>query len=139
MSTEKTAMENTKKLGFGLMRLPRKALSIDIRQTSQMVDQFLAAGFTYFDTAHVYPGSEEAIRKALVERYPREDYTLATKLFAPSALTEEMVNEFALAVLSDINPRNSWRAGRAFRQHIAVEMAGRALIESIRKAGGEIK
>ena len=93
MSTEKTAMENTKKLGFGLMRLPRKALSIDIRQTSQMVDQFLAAGFTYFDTAHVYPGSEEAIRKALVERYPREDYTLATKLFAPSALTEEMAKK----------------------------------------------
>ena len=90
MSTEKTAMENTKKLGFGLMRLPRRALAIDIRQTSEMVDRVLEQGFTYFDTAHVYPGSEDAIRKALVERYPRDQFTLATKLFAPSALTEEI-------------------------------------------------
>ena len=90
MSTEKTAMENTKKLGFGLMRLPRRALAIDIRQTSEMVDRFLEQGFTYFDTAHVYPGSEDAIRKALVERYPRDQFTLATKLYAPSALTEEI-------------------------------------------------
>ena len=43
------------------------------------------------------------------------------------------------AVLSDINPRDSWRASKAFRQHIAVEMAKRALIESIHRAGGEIK
>ena len=47
-----------------------------------MVDLFMEAGFTYFDTAYVYPGSEAAIRKALVERYPRESYTLATKLNA---------------------------------------------------------
>ena len=87
------AMEDTKKLGFGLMRLPRKALAIDIKQTSQMVDRFLEAGGTYFDTAHVYPGSEEAIRKALVERHPRESYTLATKLFAPSALSEEIAKK----------------------------------------------
>ena len=70
------------KLGFGLMRLPRRGPAIDIGQTKQMVDQFLAAGFTYFDTAYVYPGSEAAIRKALVDRYPRESYTLATKLNA---------------------------------------------------------
>ena len=56
-----------------------------------------------------------------------------------SAMTEDMVNEFALAVLNDINPRDSWRASKAFRQHIAVEMARRALIESIHRAGGEIK
>ena len=55
-----------------------------------------------------------------------------------SALTEEMVTEFALSVLSDINPRASWRASKAFRQHIAVEMARRALIASIEKAGGVI-
>ncbi len=70
------------KLGFGLMRLPRRGPAIDIGQTKQMVDQFLEAGFTYFDTAYVYPGSEAAIRKALVDRYPRESYTLATKLNA---------------------------------------------------------
>ena len=52
--------------------------------------------------------------------------------------TEALIEEFALAVLQDINPRNSWRASKAFRQHIAVEMAKRALTESIKRAGGEI-
>ena len=80
-------MDNTKKLGFGLMRLPKKVIGIDIEQTKQMVDMFMQAGFTYFDTAHVYPGSEDAIGKALVERYPRDSFTLATKLFVPTALT----------------------------------------------------
>ena len=71
------------KLGFGLMRLPRlKDGTIDVEQTKVMVDHFLDAGLKYFDTAYVYEGSEEATKKALVERYPRESYTLATKLMA---------------------------------------------------------
>ena len=68
-----------KKLGFGLMRLPQKDGQIDIEETKQMVDMFLEAGFTYFDTAWAYPGSEDAIRQALVERYPRDRFTIATK------------------------------------------------------------
>ena len=52
--------------------------------------------------------------------------------------TFETVEKFALAVLEDINPRDSWRASKAFRQHIAVEMAKRCLIESIKLAGGVI-
>ena len=68
-----------KKLGFGLMRLPKKDDMIDIEQVKVMVDRFMEAGFTYFDTAWAYDGSEEAIRKALVERYPRESFQLATK------------------------------------------------------------
>ncbi len=71
--------EEIKKLGFGLMRLPKLGESIDIEQVKAMVDRFLAAGFTYFDTAWAYPGSEDAIRQALVERYPREAFQLATK------------------------------------------------------------
>lgn len=72
--------EDIKKLGFGLMRLPKlEDDKIDVEQTKLMVDEFLAAGFTYFDTAWAYPGSEEAIREALVERYPREKFQLATK------------------------------------------------------------
>ena len=78
------------KLGFGLMRLPRKGIVIDIPQTCEMVDLFLDAGGTYFDTAYIYPGSEDAIRKALCERHPRESYTLATKLNAGIALTEKL-------------------------------------------------
>jgi xanthine dehydrogenase FAD-binding subunit len=54
----------------------------------------------------------------------------------PSA---ELAGRFARAVIDDINPRDSWRASKAFRQHIAVEMARRCLHESIRKAGGEVK
>lgn len=82
--------KNTPKLGFGLMRLPkREDGSIDVDQTSQMVDDFLAAGFTYFDTAFTYEGSEEAIGKALVARHPRESYTLASKLFAKRAATAD--------------------------------------------------
>lgn len=53
--------------------------------------------------------------------------------------TREMIDEFALAVLLDINPRDSWRSSKAFRQHIAVEMARRALTESIERAGGVIE
>ena len=44
--------ENIKKLGFGLMRLPKlEGDVIDIEQTKKMVDLFMDAGFTYFDTA----------------------------------------------------------------------------------------
>lgn len=71
--------EDIKKLGFGLMRLPQKDGVIDVEQTKEMVDLFLDAGFTYFDTAWAYAGSEDAIRQALVERYPREKFQLATK------------------------------------------------------------
>ncbi len=78
------------KLGFGLMRLPKKALSIDIEQTSKMADMFIEAGGTYFDTAYIYPGSEDAACKALCSRHKRETYTLATKLNASIALTEKM-------------------------------------------------
>ena len=74
--------ENTPKLGFGMMRLPKKLLLIDVEQTKQMVDLFLDAGMTYFDTAFVYLGSEEATRKALVERHARDSFTLASKLNA---------------------------------------------------------
>lgn len=75
-------MANT--LGFGMMRLPVSSNDLtdfDYDQINQMVDDFLAAGYTYFDTSYVYHNgeSETAVRKALVERYPRDAYTLATK------------------------------------------------------------
>ena len=83
---------NPFRLGFGLMRLPKLPDgAIDVPQVSQMVDDFIAAGGTYFDTAYVYDAgeSEKAARKALVERYPRESYTLATKLNASMQCTDE--------------------------------------------------
>ena len=84
-----------KKLGFGLMRLPRTnpadAAAVDIEQVKQMVDRFMAQGFTYFDTAWMYQGfaSENVAKTALVDRYPRESFTLATKLHAGFIKTEE--------------------------------------------------
>lgn len=75
-----------KNLGFGLMRLPltdpNDAASIDIELTKKMVDVYMSKGFTYFDTAIMYCGmkSQNAIKEALVDRYPRESYTMATKL-----------------------------------------------------------
>ncbi len=74
--------EEIPKLGFGLMRLPKKddKVTIDVEKVKVMVDSFLAAGFTYFDTAYVYQGSEAATKLALVDRHPRESYQLASKL-----------------------------------------------------------
>ena len=74
-----------RKLGFGLMRLPKNADgSIDIPQVCEMADHFLAAGGTYFDTAFVYDNgmSEAAFKAAVADRYPRDRYTLCTKLNA---------------------------------------------------------
>ena len=74
---------NTKKLGFGYMRLPRRSDgSFDTEHCARMVDMFMAAGFNYFDTAYVYTGSEEDLKKTLVDRYPRESYTIASKMCA---------------------------------------------------------
>jgi xanthine dehydrogenase FAD-binding subunit len=50
----------------------------------------------------------------------------------------ETVKAFSKSVLKDIRPRDSWRAAKAFRQHIAVELAERAVLESIKRCGGEI-
>lgn len=85
----------SKKLGFGLMRLPLlnpgDAASIDLEQMKQMVDTFIERGFTYFDTAWMYCAfkSEEAVREALVRRHDRSTYTLATKLHAGYLKTKE--------------------------------------------------
>lgn len=88
--------ENIGKLGFGLMRLPMNDKEINIEQTKQMVDMFMDAGFTYFDTAWAYEGSEAAIRQALVERYPRESYQLASKCAAwiKCKTREDAINQF---------------------------------------------
>jgi predicted aldo/keto reductase-like oxidoreductase len=75
-----------KKLGFGFMRLPLKdqndQASIDTDRVNQMVDAFMAQGFTYFDTAYMYHMgmSEEAIRESVVKRHDRNSVTVASKL-----------------------------------------------------------
>lgn len=94
-------------LGFGCMRLPTQknegdsphassstehSGDIDLEQLCAMVDVFLGANFSYFDTARGYHQgmAEGALKRALVDRYPRNSFHLATKLpayLAPSAAT----------------------------------------------------
>ena len=72
--------------GFGCMRLSvlqaDQPDSFDYEKIEQLFDAFLKKGFTYFDTAYTYHGyhAEEAVRKALTERYPRDSFRLATKM-----------------------------------------------------------
>jgi predicted aldo/keto reductase-like oxidoreductase len=88
---------NMKKLGFGFMRLPLKENgAIDNQTLIQMVDYYLAHGFTYFDTSYVYHGgkSETAIRETLTSRYPRDAYILASKMPTWNVFKKEDVRRF---------------------------------------------
>ena len=84
-----------KKLGFGFMRLPvldaNDASKVDFDQLCKMVDTFMDRGFTYFDTAYVYhkEQSEVFLKKAVVERYPRDKFQVATKLPMPKVNSVE--------------------------------------------------
>ena len=84
-----------KKLGFGLMRLPlqdpKDPASVDVEKTKEMVDLFIDRGFTYFDTAWMYCGfrSENVTKEVLVDRYPRNSFTLATKLHSSYIKTKD--------------------------------------------------
>jgi predicted aldo/keto reductase-like oxidoreductase len=75
-----------KKLGFGLMRLPLKEKgnpqSINQELVNKMVDYYLEKGFAYFDTGYPYHQgmSEAAVKRALVERYPRESFIITDKM-----------------------------------------------------------
>ncbi len=88
-----------RKLGFGLMRLPLKDAnnqeSIDYEELNKMVDAFIENGFTYFDTALMYHNgiSEKAVKKAIVDRYPRESFTITTKMHAGFFKTKEEMDE----------------------------------------------
>lgn len=89
---------SSSKLGFGMMRLPQRspeATDIDFDQVSQMVDRFLEAGFTYFDTSWAYHNgaSETAVKRCLVSRHPRDRFVLASKLPTFAITREEEAEE----------------------------------------------
>ena len=75
-----------KKFGFGMMRLPQTdkndPAKVDIEEVKKMADAYIKNGGKYFDTAYPYHNgaSEPALKEAVVERYPREDFIVATKL-----------------------------------------------------------
>jgi len=85
---------SNKKLGFGLMRLPltdpNNSGSLDLVHVQKMVDSFLEQGFTYFDTAYLYCSgmSERAVKEVLTTKYPRERFTVTSKL-PPNQLKTE--------------------------------------------------
>ena len=74
------------KLGMGMMRLPlldeNDVKSIDYEEVNKMVDLYMESGFNHFDTAFVYHEGigEETLKKTVVERYPRDSFTISTKL-----------------------------------------------------------
>lgn len=101
-------MKEAKKLGFGLMRLPLKEkgndASIDIEEAKKLVDRFISEGFTYFDTAWMYHKykSESAAKEILTSRYPRDAYTIATKLHADFFETKEDIENIFNSQLEKI-------------------------------------
>ena len=74
--------KDIKKLGFGLMRSPFISADGDTDTMKKMVDTYMAAGFSYFDTSYIYGQgvSESHTKEILVKRYPRDDFQFATKL-----------------------------------------------------------
>lgn len=74
--------KDIKKLGFGLMRLPMQNDEIEMVEAGKMVDLFMEKGFTYFDTSPVYINGKDEIaaRDLITRKYPRDSYTMATKL-----------------------------------------------------------
>lgn len=83
-----------KKLGFGLMRLPQnseESTDINLDELKEMVDTFMEKGYNYFDTGYHYHNglSEQSIKKALVERYPRKSFKLADKIPVYAITMEE--------------------------------------------------
>ncbi|MDD6212140.1 MAG: aldo/keto reductase [Clostridiales bacterium] len=75
-----------KRLGYGWMRLPlldpNHKDSVDIERASALADEFIRRGFTYFDTGYMYHEyeSENVLRRCVVERHPRDSYTVADKM-----------------------------------------------------------
>ena len=70
-------------LGFGCMRfIGHEDDTVDVAQVAEMIDAYMQAGGNYFDTAWAYPSSEKTLKEALVDRYPRDSFMIASKCVA---------------------------------------------------------
>ena len=119
----KASYENT--YGYYIKYAMRNAL--DIATNGCSVNVRLSADKKTFDRVRVAYG----VAGPIPMRAPHAEEFLTGK-----AVTMENVEVFAQKVLEDINPRDSWRASKALRQHVAVESAKRCIIESVKRAGG---
>ena len=121
----KESWENTK--GYYFKYAMRNAM--DIATTGCSVNVRLSPDKKTFERVRIAYG----VAAPVPVRAPSAEAAINGK-----AVTMENAEKFALAVLQDINPRDSWRAGKALRQHVAVELAKRCLIEATRRCGGEL-
>ena len=67
-------------LGYGCMRFTRKGAGIDFEKAEKDVLYAIRQGVNYFDTAYIYPGSEECLGKILEKNRCRDKIYIATKL-----------------------------------------------------------
>ncbi len=121
----KASYENT--YGYYIKYAMRNAL--DIATNGCSVNVRLSADKKTFDRVRVAYG----VAGPIPMRAPTAEARMNGR-----EVTMENVETFAASVLEDINPRDSWRASKAFRQHVAVESARRCIIESVRRAGGAL-
>ena len=121
----KASYENT--YGFYLKYGMRNAM--EIATTGCSVNCRLSADKTAFDRVRIAYG----VAGPVPMRAPAAEEFINGK-----PITMENIEEFSRKVLENINPRDSWRASKAFRLHIAVEMAKRCLIESVKRCGGDV-
>ncbi len=67
-------------LGYGCMRFTKKGTAIDYEKTEKEILHAIELGVNYFDTAYIYPGSEECLGRILDENHCRDKVYIATKL-----------------------------------------------------------
>ena len=119
----KASYENT--YGYYIKYAMRNAL--DIATNGCSVNVRLSEDKKTFDRVRVAYG----VAGPIPMRCPNAEAFINGK-----EVTMENIEAFAQKVLEDINPRDSWRASKALRQHVAVESAKRCIVESVKRAGG---
>ena len=119
----KASYENT--YGYYIKYAMRNAL--DIATNGCSVNVRLSEDKKTFDRVRVAYG----VAGPIPMRAPNAEAFINGK-----EVTMENIEAFAQKVLEDINPRDSWRASKALRQHVAVESAKRCIVESVKRAGG---
>ena len=110
------------KLGMGMMRLPlldeNDVTNIDYEQVNEMVDAFMDAGFNQFDTAYVYHEGigEQAFKKAVVDRYPRDSFKISTnKSFSSFFTFKTLAICFAVIITYELSKKKEVNASFFFK------------------------
>ena len=67
-------------LGYGCMRFTKKGAVIDYEKAKREIMLAIEKGVNYFDTAYLYPGSEDCLGRILEEEKCRDKVYIATKL-----------------------------------------------------------